>query len=241
MSYDIESIASAITEDPSVLVYHDSRNTMVEQDRAAARDITLFLTESVVGTDTLLEDMQAATYYLLEAGYSPEVINEGLWDWLKSIGSGALQTMKEKVAGWAMRLFGFDPKSSFGKFVAITFGNVDLMDIPKLFTDCNFAVNKLTDSLGEYFAREFASNIMGDGFVASTIGNVLSSAVNDEGFIETLQQQIVPKICNAIRGTGKKLLTKANGQQNQGQQGQDQQGQDQQGQQGEQQQGDAEA
>lgn len=202
MKDKISIVASALTEDPSTLVYEDSVLTV----RESVHGITRFLTESIIGTDTIFEDMQAAAQYLLDEGYHPEIINEGIWDWMKKLGGGLIQTIKEKVVGFGLNLFGVDPNSGFGKYMKITLANIPAMEIPRMLTDCNFAVNKLTDGLSEYFIRGFTDQI-GDGFVGTTLSQTLASAVNDDGFVETIQQKIVPKVCDSIRDAGRSLLS----------------------------------
>ena len=200
---DINKIALVITEDPSVLIYGPvddtiERTTMIE-------DVSFGAASILVDIDTVAEDMHAYTQHLLDEGYDPYIIEEGLFDWLGKLGSGMWQNVREQVAGWMLKLTGFKEGSFMFDYLKMTLGNIELRQLPKLFTDCEFFLNKITDGLSEYFIRNNIGKLFGDGFICKTIGQAISSAFNDDGFIETIQQSLAPKICNALKQGGRTL------------------------------------
>jgi hypothetical protein len=139
-------------------------------------------------------------------GSAPSKINEGIRytieeGFFDTAGSGIWQTIKEKVIRWLLEKIGITGKIS--EYLTISLGNVPLSDY-KLFLspiqNCEKIADHLTDGLVEWLADEGMESFnLGDGWLSDTIRNSIGELFLDEGFIQDLQNRLIPTICNKIK------------------------------------------
>lgn len=150
---------------------------------------------------------------LRESGISEEVLNEGLKDWFFGTLGGVLKSptalLGEYIGKWIVGKLGLDPKSTLGGTIVKLFGNVNITDYPKFFTDCRFTIDKITDSVIEAIADNLLKQKtnVGDGILVDAIRNAIADQILDdkEGLVQKLQDKLFDFICPLLNKAGQKL------------------------------------
>lgn len=152
-----------------------------------------------------VESLIAETQYLKSQGYSSEIINEGLFNFLGSLFTGSFSAVPavigEYIASWLLKTLGVDQNSYIGGVIIALVGNLNISDYDKFFTDCRFASNKIADSLIEGYVIKLQNdqslNQGAGGFVLSALRNsVVDYFVEDKtGLVEKLEEQLADFIC----------------------------------------------
>ena len=150
---------------------------------------------------------------LRESGISEEVLNEGLKDWFFGTLGGVLKSptalLGEYIGKWIVGKLGLDPQSTLGGSIVKLFGNVNITDYPKFFTDCRFTVDKITDSVIEAVADNLIKQKtnVGDGILVDAIRNAIADQIlsDKEGLVQKLQDKLYDFICPLLNKAGQKL------------------------------------
>ena len=150
---------------------------------------------------------------LKESGISEEVLNEGLKDWFFGTLGGVLKSptalLGEYIGKWLVGKLGLSPQSTLGGTIVKLFGNVNITDYPKFFTDCRFTVDKITDSVIEAVADNLLKQKtnVGDGILIDALRNSIADQIlNDkEGLVQKLQDRLYDFICPMMNKAGQKL------------------------------------
>jgi hypothetical protein len=150
---------------------------------------------------------------LRESGISEEVLNEGLKDWFFGTLGGVLKSptalLGEYIGKWIVGKLGLDPQSTLGGSIVKLFGNVNITDYPKFFTDCRFTVDKITDSVIEAVADNLIKQKtnVGDGILVDAIRNSIADQIlsDKEGLVQKLQDKLYDFICPLLNKAGQKL------------------------------------
>jgi hypothetical protein len=158
-----------------------------------------------IKSNELFEGVSSVSNKLFLSGYSPEQINEGIFDFIGDLVGSAptsvIQTLKEKAFRWLLSKLGLTGKIL--DFLVISLGNMDISDY-KLFLsplqNCEKIADYLVDGFLEWLAAEGMKKFdLGSGMFADTIRNAFAEAVNDKGFVQTVQDKMNPIICQKIR------------------------------------------
>jgi hypothetical protein len=139
-------------------------------------------------------------------GSSRLKINEGIRYTLEEgifgdFGTGIWQTIKEKAIRWLLGKLGVS--GNLLDYLVISLGNMPVSDY-KLFLspaqNCEKIADHLTDGLLEWLADEGMEKFnLGDGWFADTVRNTIGEMFLDEGFIQDIQNKLIPVICDKIR------------------------------------------
>ena len=162
-----------------------------------------------------VESLISETQYLVAQGYSSEVINEQLFDFVGSLFKGSFTSVPavfgEYIAAWLLKTLGLPKDSYMGGVIIALVGNLNISDYDKFFTDCRFASNKIADSLIEGYIiklqNEKSMNQGAGGFVISALRNsVVDYFVEDKsGIIEKLEEKIADFICPKLSKVANKM------------------------------------
>ncbi len=138
-------------------------------------------------------------------GVKSNQINEGIMDALGSIfgnsPGGFMQSFKERIISFILPKIGID--GELLSFLKVALGNLEFSDL-KLFLspldNCEKIADVLTDSiieyLGEYLLRKMD---VGGGWISDTFRNAAFEALNNDGFVQDLQDKFAPMFCEKIR------------------------------------------
>jgi hypothetical protein len=165
-----------------------------------------------------LEAIRKETIKLREAGYSYLIIgesfklscnslNEGFLDganalksWIGAAFDGASDTAKEYAYDWVLGMFGI-PDGKFKDALAVTLGEVDIADLPKLMTDCKFTAHVVADGCVEYVIRLIMQDVAGVGGVdagAGVLGKIIGNTVEKQLEQTEVHQELMASVENLI-------------------------------------------
>jgi len=179
------------------------------------------LKNNSINVDELSTSLINEVAYLQEQGYRNSLISEsvgGFFNILKSIaGDGAfgsfVDTLQEKIAAKICKMLKINPKSTFGRIITVTIGNIDYNDLPHLF-DCRFIASKITESLPEALISQKLTGNYEDkggllGNIAIMMRNYLTSTfVNDSKMMNKIEDMIATAICGFLTNMSKAATQK---------------------------------
>ena len=158
-------------------------------------------------SDYIFESIISEMNYLKVQGYDSKVINEGLFDMLKSIFGNSIKSMpqvfSEYVAEWLMKTLGVPQGTYMASVVKTLAGNLtrDISNMDKFFTDCRFTSNMIADSLIEGYLTQLQDekglNSGVGGFLVSSIRNAIvdSLAEGQDSIVQKLEDTIADFLC----------------------------------------------
>jgi hypothetical protein len=156
-------------------------------------------------SDELINEM----VYLNSQGFNKQVINESFWDLLtglfpKGVDS-IFDTFKERGIAWLMEKVGLNPNSWLGSVVVTGLGDIDIVDIPKLFSDCNFATKVMSKAIAEGTVRQLQQKYTSDSAVADILRNTVVEVLSETELGQKLESAIGSLICPLISNLSEKL------------------------------------
>jgi hypothetical protein len=160
-------------------------------------------------SDELINEM----VYLNSQGFDKQVINESFWDILSGLFpkgvDSIFDTFKERGIAWLMEKIGLNPNSWLGSVVVTGLGDIDIVDIPKLFSDCNFATKVMSKAIAEGTVRQLQQKYTSDSAVADILRNTVVEVLSETELGQKLESAIGSLICPLISNLSGKLKTAA--------------------------------
>ncbi len=137
-------------------------------------------------------------------GVNPKYINEGIMDTLGSFFSatpgGFIQTLKEKIFNFILPAMNIEGEML--EFLKIALANVPVSEYILFLSpleNCEKIANSLGDGISEYIQSKLLKKVdIGGGTIGDTVRNALADTL-DKQFVQTLQDQLNPVLCNKIR------------------------------------------
>ena len=141
--------------------------------------------------------------YLNKQGYSQELISEELMDifssiFPKGVSEPIMQYFKEEAAKWLAGKFGLDPNSWLSSIVISAIGDVGIGEIPRLFSDCNFATKKISKAVAEGIVRKIQVEKFGDSAFYNLMRNTLVDALEATELATKLEEKLGTIICPLV-------------------------------------------
>jgi hypothetical protein len=149
---------------------------------------------------------------MLAEGYDRITINESIFSdilglgkgMLSNIPSGFLESLEQMVIEKLLKsLFGdYDPDTFLGAVIANTLENIDIKQIGKYFGEgaCDPIVETLFKGITEAIAQKGMDKLFGQrseaGYLASTMREALTNALNETSFQENIKAKIKDVVCN---------------------------------------------
>jgi len=149
---------------------------------------------------------------MLSEGYDRITINESIFDdilgfgksVLSNVPSGFLESLEQMVIEKLLKsLFGeYDPDTFLGAVIANTLENIDIKLIGKYFGEgaCDPIVETLFKGITEAISQKGMDKLFGDrskaGYLASTMRESLTNALNATEFQENMKSRIKEVVCN---------------------------------------------
>lgn len=145
------------------------------------------------------------TAILHQQGIDSEVINEGLFDFIRgmfgSSGEGIMSYFKEQFAEWLLGKFGLKNDTFMGNIVITAIGNIPLTDLGKL-TNCQFLTDLIAKSIAEGVARKFMKEKQASGPLADILRNTMAETFSKTEFIHDIEEKINSFICPSLSKVG---------------------------------------
>lgn len=152
-----------------------------------------------------VNDLIVETAILHQQGIDSEVINEGLFDFIRgmfgSSGEGILSYFKEQFAEWLLSKFGLKNDTFIGNIVITALGNIPYTDLGKL-TNCQFLTDFIAKSVSEGIVRKFMIEKQASGPFADIIRNTMAETFTKTEFIHDIEEKINSLICPALSKVG---------------------------------------
>ena len=170
-------------------------NLLVEGETPKTKkEITKFVNNLIVETAILHQQ-----------GIDLEVINEGLFDFIRgmfgSSGEGIMSHFKEQFAEWLLSKFGVKENTFINNIIITTLGNIPLTDLGKL-TNCQFLTDLIAKSISEGVARKFMNDKQASGPLADILRNTMAETFSKTEFIHDIEEKINSLICPALSKVG---------------------------------------
>ena len=167
--------------------------------------------------ERIVEGVFYEMLYLENNGYNREIMVENIQSILDALGSlfggtknAVIATFKEKGIDYILSKLGLSKNSYMGDFLAVTFGNVDLKDIPRLFTDCDFLTKKIAEAAPEAYLKNIQDEKGFDNVLMDYIRNALYDVIRESDIVQKLEERISGIICPIISGLSTKFDDKLN-------------------------------
>jgi hypothetical protein len=158
----------------------------------------------IIGSELFEEVM-----YLRSQGFVSPLLNEGLFDFLGSVlghsTDGVTQFFKEKLVDKVMTVLGVNPDSWIGGVVSTTIGNLELKDIPKVFTDCTFTTKLLSKSIAEEASNQVRLGVGVSGGFYDILSNTLVEMIEKGEFVQSIESKIAEFVCPMLSDVRQKF------------------------------------
>jgi hypothetical protein len=156
-------------------------------------------------SDELINEM----VYLNSQGFDKQVINEGFWELMSGIFPKGIDsifdTFKERGVAWLIEKLGLNPDSWLSNVIITGLGDIDIMDVPKLFSDCTFASKAISKAIAEGTIRQFQQKKMSDSTIADVVRNTVVEMLSETELGQKLESAIGSLVCPLISGLSGKL------------------------------------
>jgi hypothetical protein len=156
--------------------------------------------------------------YLNKQGFDEKLIAEsveGLFGVLSNLfgrtAGSIADTFKEKGVNYILSQLGLEGNGYLKNFLITTLGNTNLMDIPKLFTDCNFLTKKIAESIPEAYLRQLEYDKGYGHQFMDTIRNGLYDVLKQSDLAQKLESGISAIVCPLVQKMSSKFSDKLGG------------------------------
>jgi len=124
-----------------------------------------------------------------------ELLEEGILDAFKRMGSGAIENIKEGIARKMLAALGINTDSTLSKVFINFIGNLGMMDIKNMLmgdNQCITATGELAQALAETIIEEIPTQLGIDteGFFAGALREAMSKALSED-----FSQQLAVGLC----------------------------------------------
>lgn len=165
--------------------------------------------KSKIKTKNLLDSLLSECNYLKNQGFSDKVINEGFLEVMGDLfgqeGPQFWDTVKNRLSEYLTSKFNIDGWMKDKIIEGI--GNVEMDEIPLLFTDCRFLVKKVTDAAMEGFNESL--EIQGaDNTVPGIFRNSLDNILSSDDYRRKLEDSFTTIVCPAMGQISKNMEDK---------------------------------
>tara|TARA_Y100000310_G_C20700397_1_gene829199 strand:+ start:5491 stop:6168 length:678 start_codon:yes stop_codon:yes gene_type:complete len=137
-------------------------------------------------------------------GYSPEEINEGLMDIVKSLGGGFIETFKYDITLSILGALGMDKKGFLARAIANVIENADIMDFKRYFSPggCHELSKLIMDSVAETGVEPVVDGLMGglginpESRIYASIREAVAKSLLDGDLAEHIETTIADWVCS---------------------------------------------
>lgn len=157
------------------------------------------------GQNEIFRNILSEMIYMELQGFDKKVISEnvlGLFGVLSNLfgrsTSGIIDSFKEKGIQWIVEQLGWGGNSYMKNFLITSLGNVNVMDVPKLFTDCDYLTKKIAESIPEAYLRKLEYEKGLGGMFTDVVRNTLYDVVRESSFAQKLEASISGIVCPIV-------------------------------------------
>jgi len=207
----VMSIKKTIRE--SLLEVESKKKTLIQESKIINGRFKIIAegvnTKSKIQTKKALDKVLSECNYLKTQGYNQTLINEGflevMGDLFNNEGPQFWDTVKTKLSDYITSKFGVDKWMKEKMIEGI--GNVEIEEIPKLFTDCRFLVQKMTDAAMEGFGENISVE-GGSNTVPGIFRQSLDKVIGGDDFRKNLEDSFTTVVCPAMGQINQNMANK---------------------------------
>lgn len=183
----------------------NKKKTIQESKITNLRFKMIVESETKQDLNTILEEVLMEMIYLHNQGFNSQIISESVDDvfsvlskvFKKSQGA-IVGTFKEKGVNYIITNLGMEKNTYLKNFLTTVLGNTNIVDIPKLFTDCDYLTKKIAEAIPEAYLRQLEYDKgMGNVFMDG-IRNALHDVINQSDFAQRIEQNIAGVVCPIV-------------------------------------------
>jgi hypothetical protein len=169
-------------------------------------------TKSKIQTKKTFDKILSECNYLKKQGYNESLINEGFLEVMSDLfnneGPQFWDSVKTKLSDYISSKFGVDNWMRDKMIEGI--GSVEIDEIPLLFTDCRFLVQKITDAAMEGFNENIPVE-GGSNTVPGIFRQSLDNVVGGDDFRRNLEDSFTTVVCPAMGQINQNMVDKFEG------------------------------
>jgi len=158
-----------------------------------------FLNFNMKSIDNLYLDLVYEKLRLVENGYDQLLVENGLFDFSKSLiglgGNAIGQTIKGQIFEFFIGKLGLPTDSYIALAFKNMFANVSFCDYNKLLTNCKFFVAQLAKALIEAFIDKWRKGAGFDNFIHTALKELLVEAATKTELYQKLQNKLTTFVC----------------------------------------------
>lgn len=183
----------------------NKKKTLQESKISNLRFKMIVESESKIDLDNTLEEILLEMIYLHNQGFNNQIIAEsvdGVFNVLSTVFKKSpdviVNTFKEKGVNFIVSRLGMEKDTYLKNFLITVLGNTNMVDIPKLFTDCKFLTKKIAESIPEAYLRKLEYDKgMGNVFMDS-VRNALHDVISNSDFAQRIENNIAGVVCPIV-------------------------------------------
>ena len=213
MNEGVEKQIQKVIRENLISIQQNKKKVLTEESKIVKNRFKIigegrtFKTKSDVRkfSDELINEM----VYLNSQGFDKQVINESFWDVLSGLFPKGMDsifdTFKERGIAWLLEKLGLNPNSWISNVIVTGLGDIDIVDVPKLFSDCTFASKAISKAIAEGTIRQFQQKKMSDSPIADVVRNTVVEMLSETELGQKLESAIGSLVCPLISGLSGKL------------------------------------
>jgi hypothetical protein len=194
----------------------DKKSRLLQESKIIQTRFVMIAESSKIKTKKQLDDMfvnlLSEMIYLHKQGFDDNLIKEnveGVFNVLSNLFGGTtnavVELFKEKGVKWILEKLGIEDNNFLKNFLITSLGNTDLKDVPKLFSDCEFLTQKISESIPEAYLRklEYEQGMGGD--FMDFVRNSLTDVIKNSDFSEKIKEKISGIVCPLVDNMSEKF------------------------------------
>jgi len=196
----------------SLVETKESKKKLIQESKITDLRFKMIVeSENKQDLEAVLEEVLLEMIYLHNQGFNNQIIAEsvdGVFSILstlfKKTPNAIVDTFKEKGVNFIVSKLGMEENTYLKNFLITVLGNTNIVDIPKLFTDCKFLTKKIAESIPEAYLRKLEyEKGMGNVFMDG-IRNALYDVIRGSDFAQRIENSIAGVVCPIVdKLTGK--------------------------------------
>ena len=194
----------------------ESKGRLLQESKIIQTRFLMIAESSKIKTKKQLDDtfvnLLSEMIYLHKQGFNDNLIKENaesvftvLGNLFGSSSNSVVELFKEKGVKWIIEKLGIEDNNFLKNFLITALGNTDLKDVPKLFSDCEFLTQKISDSIPEAYLRQLEYEKGMGGDFMDFVRNSLYDVIKNSDFSEKIKEKISGIVCPLVDNMSEKF------------------------------------
>lgn len=124
------------------------------------------------------------------------------------LGTGVIETIKRKIARWALKYFGVDLDGFMALVFENAFANLEFKDYGKVFKDCDFTTTLLAETMIDAMADKVRTDKGLGGDVFTGVQAMVMDALGGLNAVQTIKDKMTDLVCPKLADVRKSIIEK---------------------------------